>query len=334
MNKLKIEVLFVILALIVSGNSFAQSKRAQAGMKFLSVANSAKISGIGEAATAIEGRSESMFFNPAGMARQTNMVDVTLGQTEWIADIKYLYGSASFSLFDGKYGIFGVTITTVDYGTLNRTIRSGSDGYTDLGTYSPTALSAGLGYAKALSDKFAVGGNIKYVRQSFGEHVTSIGSSGEYQYEKFEKDVMAFDFGILYHTGWKSLLFGMSIRNFSEEIKYIDESFQLPLTFKIGFSFDLIDLTDFNKDDHSLMILVDASHPRDYDEQLNLGMQYTIFNAVSFRAGYITPSDEQGLNAGVGFNHTIAGVNIGFDYAYTDFGIFDNLHRFTVTLGY
>ena len=120
----------------------------------------------------------------------------------------------------------------------------------------------------------------------------------------------------------------------AKEIKYIEESFQLPLTFKIGFSMNMSDLLEFDKETHSILVAVDASHPRDYDEQINIGLEYTLFNSVSFRAGYITPTDEQGINAGIGIKQSLMGVNFGFDYAYTDFGVFDNLHRFTVSFSY
>ena len=334
MRKYTMKKIFIIILLLLCSSINGQEKRAQAGMKFLSVANSARVSGMGEAVTALEGKSVSMFFNPAGMARQSNLVDITLGQTQFIADINYMYGSASFAPFEGNYGVIGFSLTSVDYGELNRTIRKGADGYEDLGTFSPTAVSMGVGYAKALSDKFSVGGNVKYVRQSLGDHVTSLGANGGLKYENFETDVFAFDFGIIYKTGFESLNFGMSIRNFSEEIKYIEESFQLPLTFKIGFSMDVTDFIDVKKEDHSLLVAIDASHPRDYEEQLNIGFEYTLLNSISFRAGYITPTDEQGFNAGIGVKQSLMGLSFGFDYAYTDFGVFDNLHRFTVSFSY
>ena len=55
---------------------------------------------------------------------------------------------------------------------------------------------------------------------------------------------------MIYKTGFKSLNLGMSIRNFSEEIKYIEEGFQLPLTFRIGASIDALDFMDVDKSTH------------------------------------------------------------------------------------
>ncbi len=126
----------------------------------------------------------------------------------------------------------------------------------------------------------------------------------------------------------------MSIRNFSKEIKYIDESFQLPLTFKIGLSMNLIDLTEIDRGMHSFLLSVDASHPRDYPEQVSVGAEYTFLNTFSIRGGYTFPTDEQEFSAGVGFKQELAGVNFAIDYSYTPFGIFDNVHRVSVNIGY
>ena len=67
----------------------------------------------------------------------------------------------------------------------------------------------------------------------------------------------------------------MTIRNFAQEVKFEKERFQLPLIFKIGASVNAIDFFDeIDKSQHSLLVSVDATHPRDYPEQLNLGMEY------------------------------------------------------------
>lgn len=338
MNRLfSIILSIILLAVLLADTSIAQEKRAQTGMKFLSVGTNARAIGMGEAFTSLEGKSESMFFNPAGMARQDNFMSFTVGVTEWIADIDYTYASVAIAPQGGAYGVFGLTVRAVDYGEFIHTIPDGESSAIDVGTFSPTAIAVGLGYAKALSDKFSVGGNIKYVHQDLSAGISGgfvTGFSDENQIkEKFDKSVMAFDLGILYKTGFKSLTFGMNIRNFSAEIEYIKESFQLPLVFEMGLSMDLVDLIDIDKTQHSILFSIDATHPRDFDEQLNIGLEYTFLNTFSLRAGYITPSDEQGINAGVGVKRNIAGVDMAFDYAYTDFGIFDNLNRFTISFG-
>ena len=148
------------------------------------------------------------------------------------------------------------------------------------------------------------------------------------------KNVMVFDLGLLYHTGFESLNFGISIRNFAGEITYIRDSFQLPLTFRIGLAMNIMDLTSIDKNVHSLLLTTEAIHPRDFSEQLSFGLEYEFMRMFALRAGYSFPNDEHGFSAGVGFHKDISDFNFGIDYAYTPFGIFNEVHRFTVAFGF
>ncbi|MCS7052814.1 MAG: PorV/PorQ family protein [Ignavibacterium sp.] len=332
-------ILFILFCLIINSalSSFAQERKklAQTGMKFLSVSLDPRSSGLSDAVTSITNSSTAMLYNPSTMAKMDRFVDYSFGTTKWIADINYIYGTAAINFMDGQYGVLGVSLVAVDYGEFNGTIvANNDDGYIDVGTYKPTAIALGLGYAKALSEKFFVGGNVKYVRQSMGTAVVGFNQLGDGIVKEYKLDVLAFDFGILYKTGFKSLNFGMNIRNFSKELKYVQESFQLPLNFKIGLSMDAFDLIEIDKNMHSLLVSVDASHPRDYPEQLSFGLEYTFLNSISFRGGYTFPTDEQEFSAGVGFKQAFSDLKFAVDYSYTPFGIFNKVHRVSINIGY
>ena len=330
MKKLKILVVFSLCSFATLAHSQDRQKLAQTGMKFLSVPTDARMSALGDAATATEWNSSAMFFNTAGMARIENFAHASVGRVQWIADINYLYGSVALNPADGRYGVFGISILSVDYGDIQGTIRAdNNDGYIDTNLFSPSAYAIGLGYAKALSDKFSVGGNVKYVKQELGTGILDISSTGDFVTQGFSENVLAFDFGILYRTGFRSLNFGMTVKNFSQEVTFVDERFQLPLTFKIGIAMDMVDLTSWNRDVHSLKLAVDASHPRDFPEQLSVGSEYIFMESFALRAGYSFPNDEHGFSAGAGFQQKLSNLDFGIDYAYTPFGVFDAVHRFT-----
>lgn len=313
----------------------SQQKLAQTGMKFISVATDPRAAAMGEAVTSIDGNSVSMFFNPSGMARMENVASVSIGQVNWIAGIKHIYGSIAFSPANGNYGVFGFTFRSVNYGSLQETILANNDqGFVDVGTFSPTAFAAGIGYAKALSDKFAVGGNVNYVKQDLGQSIVQIDSSGNPVKKGESQNVISFDFGLIYRTGFKSLAFGMDIRNFAREIKYEQESFQLPLIFRIGISMNMLDLWNMDSNQHSLLLAVDATHPRDYPEQVNVGAEYTFMQMISLRAGYMFNNNEYGITAGLGVKKEIGGVKIGIDYSYTPFGVFTNVQRLGLQVAY
>lgn len=327
-------IILTITLIIISTTLFAQERKklAQTGLKFLSVSTDARISGLGDAGTSVADVSaSSMFYNPSTMAGMTDMVSANVNVFTWIADIKYLSSAIAFKPFDGDYGVFGVSFVSVDYGEFKRTIFAPTEaGFLDIGTYKPNAMALGIGYANQLSEKFSVGGNIKYVYQSLGSHVMNVNM----EETNNEVSALAFDFGILYHTGFKSLDFGMNVRNFSTELRYKEKGFQLPLTFEIGLSMNMTDIFDVNKDMYSFLLSVDAVHPRDYSEQVSVGGEFVFMNTLSLRAGYTYPTDEQEFTAGIGLKHRLIGYLLGVDYSYTPFGIFNDIHRISVNFAF
>lgn len=330
-------VLLVIAAAALSVHDAVAQERqklAQTGMKFLSVVTDARVGALGNAVAALDNNSAAMFFNPASMARLNSFASVSLGSMTWIADIKYVYASAAISPNDGALGVIGLSVRSVDYGEFRSTIRdnnaSNELGYLDNGTFSPTAMAIGLGYGKSLSDKFSIGGQVKYVMQDLGSAVVGYDASNAFVTRGYDANVLAFDFGILYRTGFKSLNFGMYVENFSKEVTFEEEGFQLPLQFKIGVAMNLADVLPMNREVHGFLLAVDATHPRDYAEQLNIGGEYVLVNTFSLRGGYSFPNDEHGVSFGAGFKKSLKNYGLALDYAYTPFGLFDNVQRFSL----
>ncbi len=330
---MKKNIIIIVLIIIGLVNITAQERKklAQTGLKFLSLSTDSRASALGSAVTSVEGGgASSMFYNPATMAYMKNNVEATIGTVGWIADIDYIYGGVAYAPFNGQYGVLGFSFTSVDYGSLIGTVVAPNEnGYLETGIFKPTAYSAGISYAKALSDKFSVGGSIKYVSQDLGSVVTDIDNSGKYTKENNSINAVAFDFGILYHTGYKSLNFAMNVRNFSTEIKYKEEGFQLPLTFRIGLSVNAMDFIEENSKLHQLLVTADAVHPRDFAEQVNFGCEYTFMKTFSLRLGYSTPNDNFGFSSGFGVKFGDEIVSYGLDYCYTNFDTFNDVHRIT-----
>lgn len=312
-----------------------QEKLAQTGMKFLSVSADPRAAAMGSAMTAVEGGSSMLFYNPAGMARLGTTADVMLGQTGWIADIDYNFGSIAFRPFGGRLGVVGVTLAFADYGDLQETIRADNEqGFIDLGTFAPSAWSVGLGYARAITDRFAVGGQVKYASMDLGSSAMRTEGDGVVRQDNQEGTV-AFDFGVLYNTGFRSLNFAVAARNFAPEVTFEEESFQLPLTLHIGMAMDVLDLTTLGaSNQHSFVVSVDAENPRDFSEQIKIGGEYTFLETFSLRAGYILPTDQEGISLGAGVKQTFGGIGFGADYAYTDFGIFSSVQRIALRLSF
>jgi hypothetical protein len=337
-------LVFVLVSLFLAQglffpSAYSQQKLAQTGFNFLSVGTDARATGMGEAFTTMEGSSTALLYNPAGVAGISTYVDLAMNHLKWIADIKYLSGTIAFAPFEGRYGVLGVSVLNVNYGEFKFTrVANNEQGYVDIeGWPTPSAYMVGLGYGKALSNQFSVGGQAKYVRQSLGKSFVPvyrqvIDSSGKSQRDTtlvqrdYAVGVMAFDFGTIYKTGLKSLAFGVSINNFSREIKYERESFQLPLSFKIGISMNLVDLVPDLADNHSLYVSVDAVHPRSYAEFLNIGGEYVFAKTLALRFGYTSHHPDYGLSAGLG----VRKFGVAVDYSYMPHKVFSDIQRLSV----
>ena len=320
-------------------------KLAQTGFKFLALGAGAQQAALGDASTAALGNASAMFYNTASIAFTDQYADAWVGHTQWIADIKHYHAAVFVRPFNGLYGILGFSYQYVDYGEVQSTIlASNSQGYLDAGIIKPNAYALGISYAKALSDRFAVGANVKFVGQNLGTSTLGVtymqNTSGEDdsftadRSKEYKLDnIPTFDFGILYRTGLKSLTFGMSVRNFAREVSYVEENFQLPLTFRIGVAMNVMDLLEFDPEFQRLQVTLDAEHPRDFSEQIKVGLEYVFASTVALRVGYVSPADEYDLSYGFGLQTALAGTRFSIDYAYTPFGRFDPINRFSVRFG-
>jgi hypothetical protein len=329
----------VVVSGLFASAAFGQAKLAQTGFNFLSVGTDARATAMGEAFTTVEGSSTSLFYNPAGLAGINSFVDLSMSQMNWIADIKYLSGTVAFSPLQGRYGVIGVSFMSIAYGDFHFTqVAANDQGYRDIeGWPSPGAYVIGVGYGRALSSQFSVGGQVKYAYQSLGQSVvpvykTVVDASGIARQDTtndlrdYSVGTLAFDFGTLYKTGLKSLAFGVAINNFAPEIKYERESFQLPLSFRIGISMNVLDIVPGIGEDHSFYASIDAVHPRSYGEYLNIGGEYVFSKTIAVRVGYITQHPDYDLTVGIGLQK----AGIAVDYSYMPHKIFNNIQRLSV----
>jgi len=335
MDKLIKNKLFFLLSGIVFVNSFSYSqvdlnKTAQSTMNFLLVSTSPKASALGDAYTSIGSGSEAMFYNPAGLAAMQTKFDINLNYTGWVADIKYLGGGVAWNL--NEYGVVGINLLTVDYGTINGTsltLDVGSDlGYIDDGEISNVgAYSIGVSYAKAISREFLVGGTAKLVGQNLGVSVLETGS------KENNASKLAFDAGVKYITGFKGFMFGMSIRNFATNIKREIYDEQLPLIFSVGAAINAMEVF-YPEHDSPLFFAIDFNHQNNYSERVNIGLEYKMFDMVSLRGGYQTNRDLASWSGGIGLNQTIQEYNLEVNYSYSKFEIFDSVSRLSLLVSF
>lgn len=342
-KKIYFLTILLLVVLMVMPAQSQLKKTAQTGLQFLKIDMSPRAAAMGASFNQISGDASSIFYNPSGIADFEGTLDVFATQTQWIADINYNAFAGIYSF--ERWGTFGLHGIFADYGDIEETVidATSDKGYRFTGNNVDVgAYAVGLSYGTKLSNKFMIGATVKFVGQKLGESYMpgsvwsdSTGSWTNENKKENKTSGLAFDFGTSFKTGFKSLSFGMSIRNFSQELKYEEESFQLPLTFIMGLSMNVMDFMEgMNPEEHSLVVAIDALHPRDYTERMHFGAEYWFMNMFSLRAGYKTNYDIEGLTAGLGFNYSVGDIGVKIDYAYSDIDIFDSVNRFAVGLSF
>jgi hypothetical protein len=311
------------------------SKTAQSTMNFLLVGTSSRACAMGEAFVNVGIGSESMFYNPAGLALLSNSFDINLNYTQWIADINYLSGGIGWDL--SEFGVIGAHLLTVDYGTINGTsLISEAEqnlyplGYKDNGLVGNVgAYVVGLSYAKTITQEFSMGLTIKLAGQNLGQN-TFNGTTKDNDATK-----VAFDAGVRYQTGFKEFTFGMFIRNFSTSIKREEIDEQLPLLFSFGASINVMQIVaeEISKN-NSVVFAIDFLHQNSYSERVNLGFEYRFIDMFSLRGGYQTNRDLASWSGGLGFNTSLSDYEIEVSYAYSSFEIFDAVSRISLRFSF
>ena len=111
----------------------------------------------------------------------------------------------------------------------------------------------------------------------------------------------------------------------------LTEAWSLPLTFTVGVAYDAI-----NNEDWLLTLAGDALIPNNQSTYGNVGLELTWNKLISLRGGYnslLKEDAQEGLTGGVGIQYDFGGFFAKFDYSYTDFGIFDPISRFALSVG-
>ena len=99
----------------------------------------------------------------------------------------------------------------------------------------------------------------------------------------------------------------------------------MPLQYALVVSANVMDWLAADDKKQAMILSIDATHPRDHPEQVIFALEYKLRDMLSVRGGYVTNNDEDGPTFGFGLSK----YGLQLDYAYTPFGVFDNVQRIT-----
>jgi hypothetical protein len=303
---------------------------------FLAIDVGARAVGMGGAFVSLASDATAMYWNSAGLARLTQL-EAQFSHTRWILDVSMNYIAVAMPL--GPIGTIGVNAAFLSMDEMERTTVLEPDGTGEM--FDAGSYAFGLSYAFNLTDRFAVGCNLKYIMETI-YHCNAQG--------------VAFDIGTLFSTPLKGLELGMNISNYGTKMRMqgqdvltqvdIDpsvagnnpsinahlatDSYDLPLIFQVGVSMDILE----GLKKHGLLLAIDAVHPNNDTESLNLGAEYVWNNMIALRGGYkslFRKDSQEGLSLGIGFTSDVVGITeLVIDYAYRDFGILKEVQMFTI----
>lgn len=301
---------YAILLCLVPGVLFAGYERpGSTSGQFLKIGVSARAIGMGGAFVAVAEDASAIFYNPACLA-QAPSTDLLATHTEWFAAIKYDFIGLAHNF--GEIGTLAISFATLytDEMEVRTPLRPDGTGQ----TFYVSNYRAGIGFARFLTDRAALGLNFNYIRMDLWRYTVHSWTG---------------DLGVFFQTGFKGFRFGMRISNFGPNLKFISESYSLPVEFAFGAAFEPIKTAD-----HSLTLAITGVKPTDDEQKASAGVEYWFKKSFALRAGQKFGYDTETWSFGVGFKSHYGGVEFRLDYALSNFGILSNAHRFTLGISF
>jgi opacity protein-like surface antigen len=333
------KTLVIFAALLGWGSLSAQTKVGTTAAQFLGISVGAKATAMGDAFVASSEDVSTVYWNPGAFAA-SGKSELLFSNTNWLADTRFRWLGFMLNL-DGTNAI-GVSITNLDYGEDIVTTIQSPDGTGE--RWAAQDVAIGVSYSRRLTDRFSMGGSIKYISQTVWNESAS---------------TIAFDLGLLFVTGFYDMRLGMSFSNFGGDMtldgrdllqrvdidpensgsnktlvgKMKTDPWPIPLFFRVGAALDIV-----KNDQLMVTVAADAVRPNDNVEYVNVGGQVGWNNLLFLRGGYrslFKKDAEEGLTLGAGVRYGFEGLaTLELNYAYSQFGVFGNLNTIALAVSF
>ena len=368
MKKILYTLIFFIAVSLSSAEAGNPDRQGEAGAAQLLLNPWARSAGLHSMTSSMVRGVQSMQINVAGLGR-ISKTEFAIGHTRYLEGTDIGLNAFGFAQKIGENGTLGVTINTIDMGSIAVTTESQPNGTG--ATFEPRLSNIALGYAHTFENKISVG----ILARGVSEATSDISAFG-----------LAIDAGIQYVSGEEdNFKFGISLRNvgtrmtfggqglseqlsnpnndqFSYSLSYFQRSqgYELPSLLNIGLSYDFLfgmkkgmldeegaEIEGKNsKARHRITPVVNFTANSFSQDQFGGGIEYSFNDMFILRGGYRYEFGQEadggaqapvesgpcgGLTVNVPLNNQKTRY-LGIDYAYRATQPWDGSHSLTVRL--
>ena len=300
----------------------AQAQLGQSTALFLRIEPDSRSAGMGNAGVAVADNANAMFWNPAGLAFQTN-TQLGITHANWLPEFdaglfyEYLVGVHHV---DG-IGTFGGNVTFLNLGELERRDGQGNP----LGTSRSFELAVGGSYGVKVTEQLGLGFSLRGIYSKLTD------PAAELNIEDGTASTLSADVSSLYRTapfslGGTATTFsaGFNLANMGGFMRYNEEDQPLPMNLRLGyaftFDFDEFNSLTFANDFNKELVSVDRTFQENDEGELELvdsdpdPFYKAVFNSWGTARGQAGPNgDAEELGLAQQFT-----VGLGLEYWYSD----------------
>ena len=331
----KIVTCFIICAL-ATFKIAAQNGGITTATPFLLIVPDARSGGMGDVGVATSADAFSLFHNPAKIAFSNRQIKTGITYSPWLRNLTddIFVGSGSYINRFSENAAWGADFKYFSLGQID---------LTDNGSINPNELVATGAYSLKLSETFAMGVSLKYIRSNLAFNGTA--GNNLQPINSFAVDVSGYYQSLEENYGNFNGRYriGFNIANIGPKVSYTpgEEDF-IPTNLKLGGGFDFI-LDDYNTISTTVeftKLLVPTVQdpnnekgwvegifssfgdaPGGFSEELKeityaLAAEYLYNNAFALRAGYFHESEDKGnrqyFTMGGGFKTNALNIDLSY----------------------
>lgn len=310
----KERLLMVLVICLVLGSSQVFGK-AVTGVAIINQAIGVRQLGMAEVATGISDDAAAMHYNPAGIATirkielntmyHQNVLDTRSEALNLVYPLKR-------GLLSGKASI-GIGILAYQGGDIEvikgRVVGNVFEEYSREVLKAESDYQIGVCYSEEIGEYLGntyAGVMVKWLQSKLVEKYTA--SAG------------GIDLGVLHKVGGFGL--GIALQNIGTEMKFIEVGDSLPLTIRIGGSYE----RKLGKT-VKMAVGIDGVKAKNDDMRCNIGGEFWIADMLGIRSGCKINSEDK-VSIGVSLRYKW----VQLDYGYKMMGVFNDTHQAAITL--